>query len=276
VKHRHDPSGAAKYEQLRIAYNDDAHIIMLEMAPMGRPCFTVNMLNEIKHAQDLINTDKYPFLLLTSAIDGVFNYGGDLDTFIKLIKDKNRPGLDNYMCLCLNVLQPKSTLDCSLYRVAVVQGAALGGGFEAALSCDYIIAEEQSRFGFPEKLFGQFAGMGAINFLISRTDKFIAKRIFEGGSYTATEMFELNVIDQVVPNGAGRNLALEYIKNLSQNDKVLRTTKKINKMINGVRYEVLLEVGKIWVDNALNTSHGNLKRMERLVRAQTKKTKTVS
>ena len=46
-----------------------------------------------------------------------------------------------------------------------MQGECLGGGFEAALSSDLIIAERRSRFGFPEILFNLFPGMGAYSFL---------------------------------------------------------------------------------------------------------------
>ncbi len=48
-----------------------------------------------------------------------------------------------------------------------MQGAALGGGFEALLSFDYIVAEQDATFGLPEILFGLFPGMGA-HALLSR------------------------------------------------------------------------------------------------------------
>ena len=46
-----------------------------------------------------------------------------------------------------------------------MQGECLGGGFEAALSSDVIVAEKSARFGFPEILFNLFPGMGAYSFL---------------------------------------------------------------------------------------------------------------
>ncbi len=44
--------------------------------------------------------------------------------------------------------------------VALVEGDALGGGFEAALSCDVIVATPQAKFGFPEVLFHLFPAWG--------------------------------------------------------------------------------------------------------------------
>jgi DSF synthase len=52
-----------------------------------------------------------------------------------------------------------------ILTVGLVQGAALGGGFEALLSFDYVVAERDATFGLPEILFGLFPGMGAHSLL---------------------------------------------------------------------------------------------------------------
>jgi len=51
-----------------------------------------------------------------------------------------------------------------LTTISLAQGDALGGGFEAALSCSVIIAERRARFGFPEVMFNLFPGMGPTAF----------------------------------------------------------------------------------------------------------------
>ena len=59
-------------------------------------------------------------------------------------------------------------LGLPLITIALVQGEALGGGFESILSFDVVIAERDARFGLPEAMFGLFPGMGAHSFLSRR------------------------------------------------------------------------------------------------------------
>ena len=60
--------------------------------------------------------------------------------------------------------------------IALVQGDALGGGMELALSCHTIVAEEGVGMGLPEVLFGLFPGMGAYSFLCKRVSPQLAER----------------------------------------------------------------------------------------------------
>ena len=97
---------------------------------------------------------------------GVFNLGGDLDLFKQLIEARDRAGLLRYGRACIDVLYRNYIgHDLPVTTISLVQGECLGGGFEAALSSDVIIAEKSARFGFPEILFNLFPGMGAYSFL---------------------------------------------------------------------------------------------------------------
>ena len=69
----------------------------------------------------------------------------------------------------------RSSFNLPFTTISLVQGDALGGGFEAALCGDIIIAEKQARFGFPEVLFNLFPGMGAYN-SCSAADRHAADR----------------------------------------------------------------------------------------------------
>ena len=82
------------------------------------------------------------------------------------------------------------------HSIALVQGDALGGGFEAALSCHTIVAEEGVQMGLPEVLFDLFPGMGAYSFLCKRIAPRMAEKLMlEGSVYTSEEL---------LPHGAGR------------------------------------------------------------------------
>jgi hypothetical protein len=81
---------------------------------------------------------------------GIFNLGGDLDLFGRLITAGDRAGLRHYAHVCVEGQYRRAVgLDLPVHTICLVQGDALGGGFEAALSHDVIVAERGTRFGLP-------------------------------------------------------------------------------------------------------------------------------
>ncbi len=85
--------------------------------------------------------------------------------------------------------------------IAAVNGYALGGGLELALSCDIIYASDKARFGFPEVTLAIHPGFGGTQ----RTPRIIGlmkakELIFTGKMITAQEAFELGLINKVVPH----------------------------------------------------------------------------
>jgi DSF synthase len=106
------------------------------------------------------------YAVVASKVDGIFNLGGDLSLFREAIAKNDRDLLVGYGRKCVDNLYPWSrNCDLPLTTIALVQGEALGGGFECALSASVLVAEESSRMGFPEILFNLFPGMGAYSFL---------------------------------------------------------------------------------------------------------------
>src|SRR5205085_10295750 len=139
--------------------------------------------------------------LLLASDANVFNLGGDLAMFARLIRNGERGRLLEYARLCVEVAYNCSCLyDGRVHSVAVVQGDALGGGFEAALCCHTIIAEEGAGMGFPEVLFDLFPGMGAYTFLSRRVTPRQAERMMlDARVYPVEELLQMGVVDQVVP-----------------------------------------------------------------------------
>src|SRR3972149_9081627 len=89
------------------------------------------------------------YAVLKSAHPDYFSLGGDLRHFHACIERKDKDALYQYSRLWLDIMFEWATsLNSHATTIALVQGRALGGGFEAALSADYLIAEEHSEFGF--------------------------------------------------------------------------------------------------------------------------------
>jgi len=203
-------------------------------------------------------------------MQGVFNLGGDLELFVRLIRAGDEDGLRRYAYRCIDTVYNNLTnVGLPLLNIALVQGDALGGGFEAALSSDVIIAERQSKFGLPEVLFNLFPGMGAYSLLCRRLDGARAKdMILSGRLYSAEEMHALGLVDVLAEPGEGKATVHRYIEQNRRRYRMLLALGDVRRRCQPVSYEEMIDVTDMWVDTALTLQDPDLRRMERLVAAQ--------
>ncbi|MCG8428421.1 MAG: crotonase/enoyl-CoA hydratase family protein [Chromatiales bacterium] len=270
-----------RFEHLDIDYDRDSDALWAVMKYSGRPCMSLPLLDDFKQAQNIIanvmqpehSTKPVKYLVLSSELPGVFNLGGDLAYFVQLIRERNRDALHDYAKACIDMLyQSMCGGDMPFTTIALVQGETLGGGFEAALSANVLIAERSAKFGFPETVFGMFPGMGAYNFLTRRLSPGLAKRIIASGKvYGATELFEMGVIDEVVPDGRGEEAVAEFIRHQQSRSLGFKALDRIVDHFNPIAYRELYDVIEIWVDTAMQLSDKNIRLMEYLVHAQEKR-----
>jgi cyclohexa-1,5-dienecarbonyl-CoA hydratase len=85
--------------------------------------------------------------------------------------------------------------------IAAVRGQCLGGGFEVALACDLIVAEESAQFGLPEIKLGVFPPAGAALLPLRIGSGRAAEMVLTGSSWTATQAMNAGLISRVFPNG---------------------------------------------------------------------------
>ena len=246
--------------------------------PGYRPCFSEPLLVEMRECQRQIaarmanepaSNGEIRHLVLASKAD-VFNLGGDLELFSRLIRTGDRARLLAYAQLCVSVAFHFARMaDDQVHSVAVVQGDALGGGFEAALCCHTIIAEEGTGMGFPEVLFDLFPGMGAYTFLSRRVTPAQAERMMlDGNIYSSEDLYRMGVVDMLVPRGEGLQAARELVRRRRRMGNALRSLNTVRATCNPVSLDELMSVTATWVDAAMRLSERGLQNMERLVRAQ--------
>lgn len=245
-------------------------------ADITRPCFHPGLMNEMRAAQRIVtgieqarpSTDPAFFVLASQA--SVFNLGGDLELFANAIRRGEREHLSNYAHLCVDgVYHYHAGFGEHVHSIALVQGAALGGGFEAALSCNTIIAEESATFGLPEVLFDLFPGMGAYNFIERRAGGPVAEQLLLSGRlYNANELLTLGVIDQVVPNGTGVAATEHFIREQKKHPRTRLAVDRMRRRNEVVSCEELHRIADEWVEVALSLTDKSLRTMERFVRAQ--------
>lgn len=122
----------------------------------------------------------------------------------------------------------RSVLDLAVPAIAAVEGYALGGGFELALSCDVIVAGRSAVVGLPEVSVGVIPGGGGTQLLPRRTGSSVAaKLIFTAARLSAEEAAGLRAVDEVVESGGARDRALELASQMARNSPVgLRGAKR--------------------------------------------------
>lgn len=262
--------------ELDVLYSEAEEAIWTYMRPAGRPSFTPPMLADFGNWQRLIGAhfgpDRVPlkYLILGSRAPGVYCFGGDLELFASLIREGNRDALAAYGYRCVEILHRNMhALDLPILTIGMVQGQALGGGFEALLSFDYIIAERGSSFGLPEVMFGLFPGMGAHAILSRRLGQAMADRIIMGNeTYSAEAMYELGIVQQLAEPGEGEAAVRDFIAKSSRRHAGLVGARRASRRANEVTLAELRDIVDHWADAALQLREQDLKLMQRLAGAQ--------
>jgi DSF synthase len=245
-----------------------------------RPTFTLSLLKDIRAVQRLI-TDfhrDHPhearrlarFLIWASDAHGIFNLGGDLGYFVHLVERSDVPRLRAYAMSCIDVCFANySGLHADVIVGALVAGDALGGGFESALSCDFIIAENTARFGLPEILYGLFPGMGAYSFLSRRLGQAKAEAvILDGRLHEASEVKQLGLVEHVSAASAGRAEMQRHLSKLSKRFEAVLSIYKAKRRTSPLSYQEMTDIVEDWVATAMSLSAKDLRKMKKLAIAQ--------
>ncbi|AAF83925.1 crotonase/enoyl-CoA hydratase family protein [Xylella fastidiosa] len=242
---------------------------------MGGAYFSLKLIDDIMNYQSALRqrlnkqAPPLPFIVLASD-NKVFNLGGDLQLFCDLIRCKDREALLDYACRCVRGAYAFHTgLNANVHSIALVQGNALGGGFEAALCCHTIVAEEGVMMGFPEVLFDLFPGMGAYSFMRQRISPKLAERLMlEGNLYSSEELLAIGLIDKVVPRGKGIEAVEQIIRDSRRTQYTWAAMQQVKRIADEVSLDEMIRITELWVDSALQLGSKSLRTMERLIRAQ--------
>lgn len=269
------------YKNMVARFDSKQGILWTFFDTRPRPCVTRDLLNEYLECQRFVTrVDRAAlesgsdcpirFLVLASKTPGIYSLGGDLHLFKWCIEAQDRDTLREYAAACIEALHlMANNLFLPLTTISLVQGDALGGGFEAALSCSVIIAEKRARFGFPEVLFNLFPGMGAYSFLARRIGAVKAERIILSGSvFTAEQMHEMGVIDVLVDDGVGEGAVHTYVEKHRRRPNAYESVYCARQRYHQVTSGELTDIADIWVDAAMRVTAKNLRIMEMLVKSQ--------
>ncbi|KAG6434835.1 hypothetical protein SASPL_106479 [Salvia splendens] len=166
--------------------------------PSSKNAIGRDMLRGLKHTLESVNRDQTAkVLMISSFVPKVFCAGADLKA------------------LCIPT-------------IAVIEGAALGGGLEMALSCDLRICGENALLGLPETGLAIIPGAGGTQRLPRLVGKSTAKElIFTGRIIDGKDALSMGLVNYCVPAGEAHLKALEIARLINQKGPVaIRTAKR--------------------------------------------------
>ncbi len=269
-----------RYDNLELEIDTQAETCWCFMRPQGLPTYTHELMNDVSEMQHAIGSAfatvptgaprPFSWFVMASAVPGIYNLGGDLGHFAQRIRQGDLGALRRYGHVAVEAIHRNTVaFDVPVVTMALVQGDALGGGFEHALSFDMIVAERSAKMGLPEILFNLFPGMGAYSFLSRRMDRARAEAmILSGRIYTAEELHEMGVVDVLAEDGQGPEAVQDYIARHNRKFNAHRATYQARRRVNPVTLDELRDVVDIWAEAALNLTEADLRKMDRLRAAQ--------
>ena len=275
------PERLLNLAELDVLYDQDSRALWTYMRHTERPSYTPALVSDFEQWQGLISRHFGPsqlgggrvpldFLVVASRTPGIFCFGGDLDMLDGLIRSRDRLGLTDWGYRCVQILDRNmAALDLPMLTIGLVQGQALGGGFEALLSFDVIIAERGSSFGLPEIAFGLFPGMGAHSILARRLGTAKASQMIrQGQTYSAEELQELGLVYDVVEPDTGVEAVRKFIAKNARRLNGLVAERRAMRLASPIPLAELRAIVDIWADAALALSEADLKLMRRIAGAQ--------
>jgi enoyl-CoA hydratase/carnithine racemase len=204
-----------------------AHVAEVIMnRPEALNALSTGQVRRLRDAANQLAADgQISVVIISSAVQRAFCVGADL---------KERRGVSNDdLRKQRRVLQEgfDALRALPMPMIAVVEGFALGGGFELALCCDLIIASATATFGLPEVGLGLIPGEGGTQLLPRRIGlNKAADLLLTGRRVTAEEALTMGFVDRLVPEGLAQDSARELAREMATKSPIsLRAAKRALK-----------------------------------------------
>ncbi|MBU1274577.1 MAG: enoyl-CoA hydratase/isomerase family protein [Proteobacteria bacterium] len=189
------------------------HLVLNRPAMMN--AFDGGLIREFLEALSAVEADRNCRLVLVRGEGRVFQAGADIAELNRMTPLELLDWNEGIVRIGagLERLPPPS--------IAVMHGAALGGGLELAMACTLRVAEEGCKIGLPEVKLGLIPGAGGTQ----RLPRLIGKTraawlILSGETISAEQALDLGLVNRVAPPGKGLEVALEMSQRILSNAPV--------------------------------------------------------
>ena len=193
--------------------------------------------------------------------------GGDLNFFSEAIRGGRREALRAYARACVDCVHAASRgFDTGAISLAMIEGTALGGGFEAALAHHFVLAQNNARMGFPEMAFNLFPGMGGYSLVARRSGMRLAEELIGTGESHTAEWFQARgLVDVLFEPGDAYKATRTFIDVLRPKLNGTRAMLRARQRVLRLSRSELMDITEDWVEAAFSIDPKDRAYMERLV-----------
>ncbi len=194
---------------IKLAIEDRVAIITIDHPPVN--AMKPEVLDELAATVDEINANpEVKAAIITGAGQMAFVAGADINVFTTLTTAEAAKGFITKGQQTFNKIE-----NSKKPFIAAINGVALGGGMELAMSCHIRIVGDRVRLGQPEISLGIIPGWGGTQRLTRIVGPAKATElILSGDNLTAQEAFRLNLVNKVVPGGEVLKTAKDLAKKI--------------------------------------------------------------
>jgi cyclohexa-1,5-dienecarbonyl-CoA hydratase len=232
------------FKHIQTGLKDGVATLTLNRAPLN--WLNIEMMEEINSYLSSLVSEKDLKLLVVQAAGKAFSVGVEVADHLGDLATKMIQTFHKMFRLMDDVKVPS---------LAVVNGAALGGGCELALYCDMVLATEKAKFGQPEIQVGVFPPIAALVFprIIGR--KKAMELILAGDTISAQEAYTLGLVNKVVPEASLAQEVEAFVGKFSKlSGIVLKLTKEAALAgLNDNMDQGLKAIEKIYLDKLMKT-----------------------
>ena len=233
--------------KLQIRTTDTAYRITLDAPPLH--ILDIELLTELRDALASVKNDRH-LLVIDSTGQRAFCAGASVQDHI----GERVVLMLNLFHECFRILNR-----LELASVAIVQGAALGGGCELALGCDFVVASERATFGQPEINLGVFPPVAAYQLSRQTTPRAGLELLLSGEPIDAAEAHRLGLINKVLPAEGFQSAAEQWLGRFErQSASSLRFAKRAFRLAATDEFdERLARVERLYLEELMKTADAN-------------------
>ncbi|XWS49148.1 hypothetical protein CRYUN_Cryun13aG0138800 [Craigia yunnanensis] len=182
--------------------------------PEAKNAIGNDMLRGLRHAFEAIDRDSSAHVvMISSSVPKVLCVGADLKERKKMTASE----VHSYVNYLRSTFSLNRVQELQVHTIAVIEGAALGGGLEMAVSCDLRICGEDALLGLPETGLAIIPGAGGTQRLPRLIGKSRAKElIFTGRRIGGRDAMTMGLVNYCVPAGEAHPKALEIAREINQ------------------------------------------------------------
>jgi len=231
-------------ELVTYTYADRVARVTLHNPPLN--ILTLPAIHDYSAALGRVERDTAAVCVLSSSSERAFSAGVDV---AEHTREKAAGMLEHFHALVRKV----RGIEC--VTIAAVRGLCLGGGFELAMACDMIVAEEGATFGLPEIWLGCFPPVAAVVLARHITPQKAFEMVLSGETITAQEAHAMGLVNVLAPTGRLDEALDRFLSRFTDKSvAALRIARRALRVSEEVVYGAGLdETERIYLDDLMRT-----------------------